>query len=94
MVMDMRFARVLLLEIFMGAMRVGERSMVVLVVVLGSQVLEVAHLRSVVRDVEVVMGVGERLVAVLLVFLLAGHLLLLSLRPFAYERDRARPILR
>jgi hypothetical protein len=67
MVVDMSLAEMLLFEILMRGVRVPERRMIVLVLMRRTQVLEGTGLMaSVVGHVEVLMGVHQLLVVVLL----------------------------
>jgi len=67
MVVDMSLAEMLLFEILVRGVRVPERRMMVLVLMRGAQVLEGTGLMAaVVGHVEVIMGVHQLLVVVLL----------------------------
>jgi hypothetical protein len=71
MVVDVRLASVLSVEVDMRNMGMGERGMVMLVAVSGSQMFERAsRLAPVVRDVPMLVLVDHRLVRVLVELLL------------------------
>jgi hypothetical protein len=73
MIMHVRLTRVLLIEVLVRRMAMTHRRMIVLVVVRRTEMLETPSFRVViVGDMEVSMGVGERIMVVLL---LAGFLL-------------------
>jgi|GEM_PF-2255411 len=100
MVVDMSLAEMFLFEILVGGVRVAQRRMIVLVLMRRTQMLEATGLiAAVVGHVEVLMGVDQLLVVVLLrfahvwspVLLTAPNLApVVALRPFASSFNRAR----